>query len=353
MKVLIITGRLQNYRVPIFNEIVKRGIDLTVAHSYGKLNDGTFLFKEVILDEKSYGPITKHKINLKEFCNAFEIVVATFYLQKLSFMSLLFGKRKFKLVYWGIGVKASQNSKFDTPTLLNKIRYIIANKSDAMIFYTDYVKDKYIKNGVNPDKLFVMNNTVFVNQDFVKTKIDERNNILFIGKLNKSKKIFILLEAYKKLLDMGYKPPIIDIVGVGPDFHLVKEWVMKYKLNNFITLHGAVYEDPKKAEIFNRALCVISPGQAGLSVLESMGYGIPFITYKDAITGGERLNITHGFNGILMDNFEEMPNILLDIMFNKIKFIEMGNKAKKYYLQNRSLDKMVEGFIETINYLKK
>ena len=351
MKILIITGKLQNYRVPVFNRIVERSsIDLTVAHSSKKMNDGSFLFKEVILNEIKIGPFTVHKGNLKKYCNQFDIVVPTFYLQKISFMSLLFGKRKYKLAFWGIGVKASQTSKFDEPTMLNSIRFWIANKSDAMIFYTDYARNKYIQNNVDKNKLFVMNNTVFVDNNLV--NIDHtKTSIVFIGTINRSKRIFELLNAYKDVLDINNRIPALEIIGGGEQLQEVQDWVKLNNLEYKIFVKGPIYDLIEKSKILNRAICVISPAQAGLSVLEAMGYGVPFITHKDAITGGERLNINVD-NGVLFNSYSDLKDILLDISSNPLKYIDKGKSALEYYNNYRTYDHMVNGFLNTVEFLK-
>ena len=350
LKILIVTGKLQSYRIPIFNEIVKKGIDLTVAHSYKLLDDGTFLFKEVLLEEKTIGPFSYHKKNLKKFCSNFDIVIATFYLQKLSFMSLLCGNRKFKLAYWGIGVKASQNHRFDTPTFLNYIRYFIAKKSDAMIFYTEYAKLKYLNRGIAKEKLFVMNNTVYVNPELVKSE-NAKSSMLLIGTLNKSKKVFELVEAYKRVLFKYPDLQILEIIGGGEDFDELVKWIAKHEVSKNIILHGPIYNEEEKATILNRSICAISPDQSGLSVLETMGYGIPFITHKDSITGGERLNINEE-RGVLFDDFKDLEEILEDIYHNPNKYLLKGESSRLYYNENRTVDNIVDEFFDLVSFLK-
>jgi glycosyltransferase involved in cell wall biosynthesis len=350
-KILIVTGKLQHYRIPIFNLIADgKDMELTVAHSGKKIQEGGCLFKEVLLEEKEMGPFTIHKAGFFNFCNEFDVVVATFYVQKLSFMGLLFGERKFKLIYWGIGVRASQNSRFDGPTFLNYFRYIIANRADAMIFYTDYAVKKYVSKGIDGGKLFVMQNTVPVEYSYIDLNL-ERNIVLFFGTLNKSKKVIELLECYKIAHQKQSDIVNLEIVGGGPDYNRVRDWIEENQLSEKIIAHGPIHDERSKARLFNRALCCISPNQAGLSVLTSFGYAVPFATYYDSITGGERLNIINDYNGILFDDFSEMTDIILDISSNPDKYKAMGINARRYYEESRSPEVMVDGFFDAVKYV--
>lgn len=353
-KVLFITGKLQHYRIPILNLIAQdKNIELTVAHSFKSQDNGNLSFNEVLLVEKKIGPFTIHKNNLLEFCNKFDIVVAMLYLQKISFMRLILSnQRKFKLVFWGIGVKASQKSKFDTPTVLNYVRYHIAKKSDAMIFYTNYAREKYISKGINSHKLFVMPNTVKVINS-LKTDSLRKDRIVFVGKLNKSKRIFDLISVYLELIEANYRLPILEIVGNGEDYREVSDFIDQNKMAKYVILHGAIYEEEELEKIYKRSIVSISPGQAGLSVLTSFGYGVPFITKFDAITGGERLNIQNNFNGILYKTQKDLKNIIKDISTNPDKYIRMGSNAKKYYKTKRSPEIMSQGFVNAVNYVTK
>jgi glycosyltransferase involved in cell wall biosynthesis len=352
-KVLFITSKLQPYRIPILNLIARNeNIELTVAHSSKNLKSADDLFKEIILDENYFGPFSYHTKNFTQFCKQYEVVVSMFYLQKISLMNLIFYRRYFKLIYWGIGVRASQKNRFDSPSYLNYVRYLIAKHADGLIFYSDYVRNKYIQRGIDKNKIFVMPNTV----ETLELKIDfeRKNSISFIGTLNKSKNIFSLLEAYKKYSTKNKNLYNLEIIGNGEEFEKVKDWIIKNGLSNKINLHGAVYDKDKKAKILSRSLLSISPAQAGLSVLESFGYGVAFATSDNAFTGGERLNILDGNNGFLLDHnnlIEEIEKIINYIHTNKKEAILMCKNAKEFYDNNRTPEIMAKGFIDAINYV--
>jgi len=102
---------------------------------------------------------------------------------------------------------------------------------------------------------------------------------------------------------------------------------------------------------FRESYACISPGQAGLSVLTSMGYGTPYITKKDAITGGEIFNIKNNKNGVLYSNSNDLADILKDIEQDSIKYIKMGENAREYYKLYRQPKQMIQAFIDACNYV--
>ncbi|HOK96186.1 MAG TPA: glycosyltransferase, partial [Anaerohalosphaeraceae bacterium] len=144
-----------------------------------------------------------------------------------------------------------------------------------------------------------------------------------------------------------------NIIGDGDEYKNIQEWLKDNGFSNTINLVGALFDQEKLEPYFRKAFACISPGQAGLSVLTSMGYGTPFVTTKDAITGGEILNIEHGKTGILYEKPEELTNILVDISDNPEKYVQMGKDARKFYLANRRPDQMAQAIIDAIEFVCK
>lgn len=350
VRVLFVTYKLQSYRIPILDIIGKtEGIELTVVHSSKKSGYSGGNFEEITLPFKKIGNFTLYGKDFKQLIERHDVVVCMFYLFNLSFIRLAL-KRRIKLIFWGIGVKASYNSKFDSPTAMNTIRYYLARRSDAMLFYSEYARTKYIKKGIDGSKLFVMPNTVEVLP--IGDNVGGKDKILFIGSLYRQKKIFELLESYKKAVGQFDKSPIeLHIIGDGSEYEKIKLWISENGLAEHIVLHGAIFEEKRLSELFSSAYACISPGQAGLSVLKSFGYGVPFITHEDAITGGERLNIENKVNGILFDQYSELTHIILDLFKNPEQYAEMGTNAKVFYDDHRTPAIMAQGFLDAVEYV--
>lgn len=347
-KVLILYNRIWPYRIPIFN-ILSEKYDLTVSYSIDKSFDEKVDFEVKKLPGRQYSRFFVHTDSLHDYCKNFDVVVGYADIGWLSLMRLLFKKnRPYKIILWGIGVRASYNSNYGEKNNWDKVRYYLMRKADAVLFYSSDPIKKYLAEGFQKEKLRVANNTVLV--DNINTNL-KRETLMFIGTLYKQKRIYELLDSYLEAKKENENVPNLEIIGDGDEYHNIKSWLQKNGLENNVFLRGKIFDETILRDYFSAALACISPGQAGLSVLKSMGYGVPYISKEKAITGGEIFNIEHNISGILYQNDSQLKDIILDITTNKAKYIEMGIRAKKHYEEFRKPADMANGIIEAIEYV--
>ncbi len=353
MKVLILQNKLLHYRVPLYNAIADyQDIDLTVAHPDKKVERVDLHFEQVILSIEKKGPFTIHK-GLYEFCCGYDVVIAMFDIKWLTHMKLgWMKKRPFKLVYWGIGVSTEKG--FDVDKKFDIVRFLLAKRADAMLFYSSYPIHKYITAGFKEERLFVANNTIA--SELESQTIVNKNSFLFIGTLERRKKIFELIEAYQIAVqgELKQHPVKLDIIGDGPELETIRNFIDKNNLVDRIILHGQINDELKLSHYFEHALACISPGQAGLSVLSSFAMGVPFVTRADAITGGERLNIKNDYNGLIYDDSDgNLVRILTKLAIDTSYATQMGKNARAYYLQCRTIRHMADGFYQAVTFVMK
>lgn len=347
-KVLIVQNMILPYRVPIYN-LLHKNYDVTVAYSYGVPPKMELDFKVEKIPVYKISRFVIHKVSLNKYCQKFDVIIGMSDISWLSIMDLSFNKkRRFKTILWGIGVRASYDTKFGEITIWDKVRYFLFRRADSLLFYSSFPLPRYLENRFENKKLFVANNTVTVKRNY---KEVNRDSLLFIGTLYKQKNIYELLDNYLKAFKSNKEVPQLIIIGGGDEYDNIWEWISANNLHKKISLKGKIFDEVVLSSFFSTALACISPGQAGLSVLKSMGYGVPFITQKSAITGGEILNIENNVNGVLYNTDQELKDIILDITENSTKYLEMGRKAKSHYDTCRKPSDMVKGMSEAINYV--
>lgn len=343
-KVLLLANSVSSVRAKIYSLVAEK-YDFTVAYMGTVAKNLTC--KNIKLSCVDKGCVKYYKPGIRKMLKQYDVVIFPMDIHSIDIDIMLLMRHPCKMIAWGIGVPASYTVKFDDPKVHNFIPYFI-RKADAVLFYSNYPREKYIAEGYDKEKMFVANNTVSVAEV---PKCRDRDSILFVGTLYPAKKTELLIEAYARLAGEGIDLMPLNVVGDGPNREALEELAGKLKVGGRINFCGAIYDDDVLKDYFEKAYAVLSPGQAGLTVLKAMGYGVPFVTSKDAYTGGERLNIEDGKNGVLMNSPEDIGDVIRDIHVNPGKYVEMGENAFDYYRANRRPEQMVQGFLDAIRYV--
>jgi glycosyltransferase involved in cell wall biosynthesis len=349
IQVLILNPYIPEYRFPIFNMIADY-YDLTIAHSGESRTEPNIKFKQIIIPRLKLGPFSCYRANINNLCKNFDIVISEGNIRYLDRNLLIINPfRKYKWINWGIGVSASYNKQYDQNKRWDLFRNFIFQRADAQVFYSEYPINKYISAGFDQESLFVANNTCSV--IFDKTKVYKKSKFIFVGTVYKQKKLDELLSAY--LLYSQKSPTILplEIIGDGDNLRNLQSWVKENKLTEHVTFHGSIYDQKCLERHHREAYASISPGQAGLSILTSMGFGTPYICRSDAITGGEIFNLENSNTGVRYETKEDLVNTLYDITQNPQKYEIMGARARNYYLRKRMPQHMVSSIIEACKYV--
>lgn len=351
LKIIFLERVILKYSVPFYNAMCEH-VDVTVAHYMeDKTCDEECKFKKINIESIMLGSLHFQK-GVVELAKKYDVAIITPNLHAIGYVSLPFKSHDYKLISWGIGFRASHSHPYivDRPhNFLDTLMLKVLSKCDANIFYMEEAKKFWKNTPLNMEKVFIAPNTVEVAN--VKFKPENKKNIIFVGTLYKGKGVDCLLNCVREVADTVKKSVHVDIIGDGPCRAELEALCSQLQLNEYVTFHGAIYDSQKLSDFYSNALCCISPYQAGLSVCTSMGNGVPFITRKDAITGGELYHITNGVNGILYDKDEELAQIIKEVATEPSRFIEMGAKAKDYYDNYATIGQMVKGFLSAIDYV--
>jgi glycosyltransferase involved in cell wall biosynthesis len=353
-KLLIIYNKIWPYRVKIF-ELLNEVYEVTVTFSDPKFIGKKYRFKTLYMPGKNIGPFFVHSDNVHKIARNYDAIIGLYDIRwiKLMILSLL-PFRKYSISYWGIGVTASYKNKFDSKSKWDAIRYFFARKADSIILYSDYPIKKHIQHGLKKEKLFVANNTTDVYFDENGFDPEKKQSFLFVGTLYPQKGFDVLIDAYLSLVKKHNNIPQLEIVGDGPERERLQAMIRENEMDKLILLHGAVF-DPKELSVYyNRALACVSPNQAGLSVLTSMGNATIFVTERNAITGGEIFNIKNKINGIIYQGGSDQLAVVMEwLMLNKKEVIKMSIEARHHYSVNRTPVQMAKSIVDAVNFRKR
>lgn len=130
----------------------------------------------------------------------------------------------------------------------------------------------YIEDVVTPG----IPSDLFLRQKKKKSEVEKR--LLFVGRLQKSKGLFELIEVYTKLLKLNQNLRLI-IVGDGEIMGQLKNLVLKRNLQNKLTFTGQLsYEDVFEYYLGSTLFIFPSKNETfGIVPLEAMACGLPVV----------------------------------------------------------------------------
>lgn len=339
--VIFIQNEILHYRIEFYNELAKQ-YNLTVIHSGEKLQNREIKFKQIVLPITKIGPFLIQNKLLKILKKEnYDTIIAMFDLRWLFSFFVPFIVKRSDFIWWGLDVGKGK--------IALKIKLLIAKLGYPIIFYNKFNRDTFIELGLNRNYLSYANNTYRVEPRRKSYENDEKSSIIFVGSFDKRKQLDVCIRAFKNLLPQIAPNINFELIGSGEEESSLKELVSSLKLNDRVKFIGRINDSHKIGVFYNRAILSLSFGQAGLSVLQSLGFGVPFITKINAISGGEKSNIIHGYNGFFCDDdIKSLEMYMLRILDNKTLAQKMGENSYNYYSDNCTIENMARGFVEVI-----
>lgn len=164
--------------------------------------------------------------------------------------------------------------------------------ASGYFLYGTYAKNLMEKEGLDPNKLHVIYNSLsYTKQVEVRNRLKKSRvytnqfknsypTLLFIGRLTKIKKLYLLIEAIQLAFEEENYVNLV-IIGEGTEKQFLEDLVKKSNLEQNTWFYGSCYEEERIGElIYNADLCV-SPGNIGLTAMHSLMYGAPALTHDN------------------------------------------------------------------------
>jgi glycosyltransferase involved in cell wall biosynthesis len=180
----------------------------------------------------------------------------------------------------------------------------------------------------------------------------EKTDLLLVGRLQKRKKVDILIDAFIKILPSINTNIRLVIVGDGEMRKDLEELVESYSVDNKrVVFTGTIIDEANLREIFHSSFVYVCPGDLGLGIVHAFAYGVPVVVPSIGHHGPEFANLENGINGILYDGtVDSLAEVLMGICKTPEKIKIMGEHAYKKYSEELTLDFMVEDVIKSIRH---
>ena len=273
-----------------------------------------------------------------------------------------------KFVVW-CGNNIRDNAPRADDSLVKKVAYVFAGliyrNVDASIAYGPGSKEFDVYMGTPPDKIFTAWITVDIQyfQEATKTFQDQirptkrelgiegRGIVLYVGVLEKRKKLENLILAFKELQKSMDKIALL-LVGDGPHREHLQNLCITEKITDVHFLGTVSYD---RIPLFYALSDVfVLPAQGGIAVAEAMASGKPVIITEECNALRSIPNLfKHGENGFILkkDDIASLAEHMGKILSDPLLARKMGTKAREMAEEHISTEKMLDGFEQALDYV--
>jgi glycosyltransferase involved in cell wall biosynthesis len=172
-----------------------------------------------------------------------------------------------------------------------------------------------------------------------------RPNLLYVGRLQKRKKLDLLLQACS-LLPKDLQPCLV-IIGDGPEKEALQQLASRvYPQTEFV---GAKHGE-ELVPYYAAADLFVLPGTGGLAVQQAMAHTLPVVVGE---ADGTQSELVREENGWLVPEIsvEKLTDTLKTALQDVKRLRRMGQASYRIVAEEVNLERMVEVFAEAVNSL--
>ena len=262
-------------------------------------------------------------------------------------------KKKFCLIH-GKEINHQKGSS------LNKRVIKVLNNVEKVIANSEYTKNLAINNGVNKDKIIVINPGVDPAKDLNSKSLEKVESLLktksprliTVSRFDKRKNHEKIIMAIRNLKQI-YPNLVYICIGYGDEEQNIKDLVKELDLGPQVMFFKDISDDLKNSLIAKSNIFVMpsiiykkSVEGFGIAYIEAAQYGIPSLGGKD---GGASDAIKHEETGLICDG-NELDDIYssLNSMIENKKYLEFGKNAREF-VSKFTWEKTLEEYKKILN----
>jgi len=364
---------IPTYRRPFFEKLNQK-IGLHLYYGYDGVpsdlpdNIDKHFYRLRIFNFKFFN-IKWHSAQTKAVTRNADAVILSWDVQYLTlWLALLKGLLLNKpLILWGHGY--SKKDSF----LKRKIRNFPAHLVKAIILYDFHTAAKLKEIKSLKKKIFVAPNSLdyriiqevknYWLDDYSallqfqkKYVIDKTFNIVYIGRIYKENHLEILLNGIKEASSVIKELRLIIIGNDNPYTSELKLISTGLDIADKIIWTGSIYDEHKIAPWMLSSKIFCYPANIGLSLIHAFGYGLPVITDDSYDSHNPEIwALKDGVNGLTYpkNDFKYLARQIIKLYKDEELRNNLSKDALETVKENYNLDKMVDGFLQAINYALK
>ena len=240
--------------------------------------------------------------------------------------------------------------------LRNLLRVLMMRAASGIITYTNSQKEQLARILPHMHIVSAPNSSVRKTEAVadIPSSIDKLDTIIYVGRLNPSKKPALLLDGYIKALSCLPLHVKLCFVGTGEEISLLEKQVEIANIKDRVIFKGHVNDRNILRSLYARAFCSVSPGYVGLSAIQSFSFGVPMVIADNENHAPEIEACSEGVNTVFFsaNDVNALSVALIKMWDERRKWCEKRNEIANWTGENYSTDTMVSVFNKIVRKLR-
>lgn len=250
-----------------------------------------------------------------------------------------------KTVLWGHAwPRAGKGAKSD------RLRHIMRLLADQIILYTQSQLCE-LREKMPHKKISYAANAIYLNNEMQPHDPDAPlgEDIIYVGRLHSDKKPLLLLQAFGKIYDQLPEMTNLVFVGSGAEqMALLKQQADEFGISDRVIFKGHISDYQTLKLLYHHAFVSVSPGYVGLSVTQTLGFGVGMIIARHEPHAPEVECAIEGENCLFFteNDADDLAQKIMLFHQSKKAWSQKKSKISSDVRALYSIEKMIAPFLE-------
>jgi glycosyltransferase involved in cell wall biosynthesis len=261
----------------------------------------------------------------------------------LTVWAIVFARRALRrpTILWG---HAWPRRGQHAPT--DRLRSLLRRQASVLVTYTETQADE-LRAALPGRRVLAAPNALYPSTEMRPLPVRRPLSFIFSGRLVSEKKPLLLVEAFGRVADQLGDTRLV-VIGSGPEEAQVLRAAHELGIAHRLDLAGPVADLPGLRGQYAHAIASVAPGSVGLSIVQSLGFGIPMIA-SDAEPHGPEIEaavpgVTAQF--FVADSAASLAETLLTFHRRREEWlsrrVELAAWCRERYSVERSADRFTD-----------
>jgi len=232
------------------------------------------------------------------------------------------------------------------------VRKVMRLLADVVLVYTESQR-RELATVMKADRVVAAPNALYRRRTMRPEVSKDISSVLYVGRLIEAKKPRLLLDAFLIGITQGLPTDCrLVFLGAGPESERLRARVADVSEEVATRIEFVGHVPPSRvSKYYGAAMMSVSPGYVGLSITQSLSFGVPMVIARDEPHSPEIEAAREGFNAVFVpsDDPLQLATTLVRMALDRARWIERREEISRDCADRYSVEAMAAGIERAVD----